>query len=412
MSPAKDNKAFCVLPWVHMYVSNTSDVFPCCTYNYSSPAMGSIKENSLQEAFNSEAMKGFRLDLLNGKTRPDVCDGCYIQENTEGRSFRTDSNERFSHLIAPRLQDMNDDGGIDQPKWAHIDFRVSNVCNLKCRTCNTDASSSWEEDYRKLKWPFSHSPRDGQLQQKKVDFFETQLDTVESFYFAGGEPLLMRDHYRMLERLIERGRTHVLLQYNTNFTTLKLGKWDVLDFWKKFPQVHIAPSLDHYGTKAEYVRKNTRWVDLLANIERVRREVPHVRVTPSITVSIFNILDLEDFLHALHDSDFLRKEGDGIHFNVLRQPGSYSIQHMPQDLKKKAESVLAASERYIQSLGLDSAPFAHIRAYLREPANPQKIVEFFKINDAVDQLRQEKFGDLFPEVRTSLEKFTRAELHL
>src|SRR5690606_23742923 len=147
----------------------------------------------------------------------------------------------FSHLIIPRTGEMNADGSIDRPQWAHIDFRVSNVCNLKCRTCNPDASSSWEEDYKKMNWSFSPWAHDGSLQRKKVEFFEEQLDTVQSGCCAGGERLLLRDHYRLLETLIERGRTNVLLRYNTNFAALKCGSWDVIELWNHFPRIHLAP---------------------------------------------------------------------------------------------------------------------------------------------------------------------------
>jgi organic radical activating enzyme len=50
----------------------------------------------------------------------------------------------------------------------------------------------------------------------------THIDYVEQIYFAGGEPLLMEEHYRILDELVQRKRFDVRLIYNTNFTHIKL----------------------------------------------------------------------------------------------------------------------------------------------------------------------------------------------
>jgi organic radical activating enzyme len=47
------------------------------------------------------------------------------------------------------------------------------------------------------------------------------LDYVEQIYFAGGEPLMMAEHYNILDELERRGRFDVRLIYNTNFTHIQ-----------------------------------------------------------------------------------------------------------------------------------------------------------------------------------------------
>jgi organic radical activating enzyme len=63
------------------------------------------------------------------------------------------------------------------------------------------------------------------------------LDYVEQIYFAGGEPLLMEEHYHILEELV-RSRFDVRLIYNTNFThTQSQRTFSVFEYWKQFDSV-------------------------------------------------------------------------------------------------------------------------------------------------------------------------------
>ena len=73
------------------------------------------------------------------------------------------------------------------------------------------------------------------------------IDYVEQIYFAGGEPLIMDEHYRILEELERRGMFDVRLVYNTNFTQVRLKDRYVFDFWKKFKNVSVGASLDAMG---------------------------------------------------------------------------------------------------------------------------------------------------------------------
>ena len=97
------------------------------------------------------------------------------------------------------------------------------------------------------------------------DQLEPHFDTVERIYFAGGEPLMMEEHYRILKRLIKMGRSEVVLIYNTNLSTLNLKKDSVLDLWPQFDRVVIEASLDGSGERGEFVRKGLVWEEWKEN---------------------------------------------------------------------------------------------------------------------------------------------------
>jgi sulfatase maturation enzyme AslB (radical SAM superfamily) len=80
---------------------------------------------------------------------------------------------------------------------------------------------------------------------------QEHIPYLEQIYFAGGEPLIMEEHYRILKELVKREMFNVKLIYNTNFSRLNLKDEDVLDYWKLFNNVSIGASLDAMGPRAE-----------------------------------------------------------------------------------------------------------------------------------------------------------------
>ena len=79
----KNNKSFCILPFIHTHLNTEGDVFPCCVgwTPDRKTRIGYIKDNSLEELFNTPVMKQLRLDMVDGKRRPDFCEPCYKFED-------------------------------------------------------------------------------------------------------------------------------------------------------------------------------------------------------------------------------------------------------------------------------------------------------------------------------------------
>jgi hypothetical protein len=82
------------------------------------------------------------------------------------------------------------------------------------------------------------------------------LDYVEKIYFAGGEPLMMEEHYNILMSWNVAAALMYRLIYNTNFTHVKLKDRYVFDYWRSL-KVCVGASLDAMGPRAEYIRKGT-----------------------------------------------------------------------------------------------------------------------------------------------------------
>ena len=120
--------SICILPWIHLYVNPQGSVGTCCLFNEKYP-LGNIEEQPLDSIVNSDAMKKVRRQMISGQ-RPDICSVCWYKEDSQLPSARISANQRFSHhknlvsLTKP-------DGEFSEFKLRHLDFRASNICNLK-----------------------------------------------------------------------------------------------------------------------------------------------------------------------------------------------------------------------------------------------------------------------------------------
>ena len=145
---------------------------------------------------------------------------------------------------------------------------------------------------------------------------EPHLDYVEQIYFAGGEPLLMEEHYRILEELVRREKFDVRLIYNTNFTQTYLKNRSVFEYWRQFRSVAVGASLDASGDRAEYIRKGTDWAQVVENRREMLRVCPEVDFYISPTLSIMNAWHLPDFHREWVDLGFIRPQD--LNVNILQ----------------------------------------------------------------------------------------------
>ena len=265
--------AFCILPWIHMHPWPDGRVFTCCLSEHHSP-IGNLNEMDLDECYNSDNMKKFRLDMLNNK-KISNCTRCYELEDIGHDTLRKRSNSEFieekfayHNNKAEIVQQTNEDGSVDKVHLTYMDIRFSNICNMRCRTCGPDLSSQWFEDAVDSK--FNRTPTQKILQIRKgntafMEQFDPYLDTVEKIYWAGGEPLIMDEHWYIMNKLVEMGRTKketpMRIFYNTNFSKLTYKDQDAIELWKNFDEVSVGASLD--GRKENIYAKVQYGVRLL-----------------------------------------------------------------------------------------------------------------------------------------------------
>lgn len=277
---------FCIVPWVHLRLGQDGETYPCCRMNEFYP-YGSVTRQSIEEIWNSEPIRKLRLQMLSGKKLP-LCEDCYACERKGALSLRQKMNSDFSRA-SERVTHTGADGRVPFAGLLSLDLRLSNVCNLRCRSCGPQNSTAWYGDAKKLgssvpdqilRFPGGEDGIRGML--------DAHLSTLKLIYFAGGEPLLEELHYFILERLIACGRTDIELDYNTNFSVLGRKQWNAPSMWRQFDKVTVSASLDGVGEQAEFIRKGLVWRDVEVNFKRLKTEAPRTSFYVYSTVSAMN----------------------------------------------------------------------------------------------------------------------------
>jgi len=241
---------------------------------------------------------------------PSACSECVQSESYSNQSYR----KMFEHqrTTAPGLQ--------------FVDIRNTNLCNLKCRSCGPHYSSKWGDELGNAN------------AIKKQDITEhlpyLLTDDLHWMYFTGGEPLISKDHWDILEQLIESDRAkNIKLMYNTNLTTLKYKDKDILSIWKQFNHVSINCSLDAAGEEINFIRSDSDWSLISQNFKKLyefsqQQKTISIVLTP--TMSVLNIWFFADLVKFAHDYQVQCKPF------ILTGPVVFMLSVIPKNLIDKA----------------------------------------------------------------------------
>lgn len=313
---------FCALPWLHSATRPNGDFRLCCVANASGAhigdhSVGLVKKESGEpsnagkdtplSAFNNSYMKDVRKTFLSGKI-PASCTKCFEEESNgvvskrlwEMYEWNRDSID-FKQLIA----DTSEDGAVP-PVIKYFDLRLGHTCNLKCVMCSPHDSSRWMEDYQKI-MSSTESPvvikqitwdkaEFDNFWYQKSDFWNNvfdQIPNITQLYFAGGEPLMIKEHRRFLDEIIRRGYAkNISLRYNSNglFVTQ-----EIIDIWAQFKQVRYAFSIDDILDRNYYIRFPAKWKDIEHSLWLMDSAPDNVHCAIACAVQVLNIKHIIDF---------------------------------------------------------------------------------------------------------------------
>ena len=409
---------FCVLPWVHIALTPKGSVKPCCMSNYE---VGNIEKESLENIWNGKKLRKIREQMLTGEA-PAACSVCFLKEKvTPNDSTRIHSNRNFIDKIKEIKEITTEDGNCSKIDLRYWDFRFSNKCNFKCRSCNPTYSSSWLNDAKAL-----HNKLIGPLEDKpssyaksifgdrpligietvegtnKYEFLKHHTKELQRVYFAGGEPLIMDEHYFILDMLLEQNRTDVVIEYNTNLSILNYRGKNVLDYWRKWEpgKIVIWPSIDDVGSRAELIRKGTKWEEVENNLKIITDA--NIKFKVCITVGVFNVFRIPEIVQHLIDINVVNEKNSysNWYINMITYPEYYTISVLSDKYKTeiidKLNNFICTSKL---KYGIDyTQTLTYTIHQLKQPHNIKYKDGFIKHTKALDEIRNENTFDVIPEL--------------
>ena len=372
------SSTFCVLPWIHFATRPNGDMRLCCSANASGAGenhtIGLVKnetgkpanfgKQNPMSAWNNDYMRSVRTTMLSGNI-PKSCTKCFEEESkgvASKRIWETGSWTLDDIDLAELVTQTQQDGTIPE-KLVYLDLRLGHTCNLKCVMCSPHDSSMWVQDHKKIYPLFKHDALKHQMSwdQKEFDnywhenptFWEEmykQIPNLKQVYFAGGEPLLIKEHKRFLEEIIRQGYADkILIRYNTNGLLIDE---DIINLWTKFKKVKVGFSIDAYGDRNYYIRYPSDWGTIEKNLHRLDNTPDNIQVSIATAIQILNIKHLPDFARWKIQQNFKKvnfenvtggiQAGGGIfNMHLLYIPTFLSIRCLPPNDKAEVRRKFA-----------------------------------------------------------------------
>jgi MoaA/NifB/PqqE/SkfB family radical SAM enzyme len=267
----QSKKVFCTAPFFNLYYKGNKDynkIMPCCEGR-----LGSLGNFSHYEEYSkSKWLRNIRKKMLNNEPA-EICTRCVSVEEAGGFNAR----EHYRNLLekiefrTKEKVEFNFKNGNQHGHPMALDYRGSNLCNLKCRMCHQGSSSEIAKEINKnqdLYRPMgygngvSHLYINNKLPNEFID--ELKLDNVYRFKILGGEPLMQEDVYIGLEKMAQLPhRKEVDISFTTNATNFPKRFYDLIG---KFRRILMRVSLDGVDDVFEYCRSNGNWDKIMKNI--------------------------------------------------------------------------------------------------------------------------------------------------
>jgi len=352
---------FCPLPFSHVFSSLSGRYAPC----YDSHQLyfdkngerirgigHHVNNTSPREWYESEFMNRLRGEMLredfNKEYLSRVCEGCWKQEEKYGKSDRMKYvdqilSDKFDNKVPELLrtvQEFIDYEKIDL-KERILDIKLKifgNACNLDCYMCTPRSASTRTASLKKLDKIYDPDldPSDGEKMNTLKYDDDAYLDQIaeiapyiRSIKIIGGEPLVMKNHYKLLEKLSITGYSEgINLIYKTNLSVFDMEGYNFKNYFDSFREFVMKVSIDTYGKYNDYIRKKSDWDDLIHNLQ-IMRNRKNARVNVHSVISMLTVLTYDKLKKYLTENNI-----DHTYY-ILEHPKILHVKHLPYSIKQK-----------------------------------------------------------------------------
>ena len=340
--------SFCVAKWKQVTIHLATGQTHSC--HHPAPHKIPLKEVAIDVSalHNTSFKKRQRLAMIDGQ-RPSECSYCWTVEDTSSdvfsdRIMKSQDSWAVNHIDSIVENPL----GNHNPSYLEVSF--SNTCNFKCSYCSPEASSKWLDEIR-THGPYPTSTQFNNLEwlenQDKLPVSESEYNPyVEAFWewwptlypslevlrITGGEPLLTKNTFKVLDYIIANPRPELELAINSNLCVPNkiidqfIGKIKFIQENKLVKSFKLYTSAEAYGTRAEYIRFGLNYQEWKENCNRILTEIPNSKLT---VMSTYNALSVTSYLNFLKDWVLLRQQHNkrnlSLDISYLRWPTHQNI---------------------------------------------------------------------------------------
>lgn len=421
--------AFCRTVWNSLSITPRGDFRLCSLSNdmNQDESVGfdtdgnvmNILTHTVEQGINSDKHRAVRVSDAQGHNWHPLC-SCCEQRELAGtdvvKSRRQYVNEivKGNNTVSP-INFYNKIDSSGNVAWAptSIDIHFGNVCNFKCVQCGPQYSNQWYDEYaaviglgpnlhlsgfgphkvkltkdRHGKW---YDANEIKWWESEIwwDKFKAMLPTLEHVYLTGGEPMLLKQHDRLLDEIINAGRADsIKLEYDSNLSVINPK---ILDRWIKFKNIDLRISIDAIKDKYELIRYGGKWDKLVDNIKLVQSySSKYSNIKIYRLTSCFQITTSHSMIET---EQWCRENNLPLSIRFVDTPKWHSIISLPKHMK------LQLIEFYSQYTDSDIAPMIinFLRENLDSPYDHNEIKRFYKFMNYLDYTRNHNWVNILPD---------------
>ena len=434
---------FCLAKWtqvtMHLQMGHTHSCHHPSTHQI---PLREIKKNP-SALHNTKFKKLKRKEMLEGK-KPQECNYCWnVEDNSNSFSDRVfKSSEPWS---IKSYDDIVKSNWRDDFNPRYVEVAFSNTCNFKCAYCGPQFSSKWVDEIEKhgpyptstnfngiehLKakneMPYKHSEENPYL-DAFWEWWPSLYRDLHTFRITGGEPLLAKDTFKVLDYIIEQENPNreLALSINSNLGVPDnlidkfIEKAKILCEQDKVKELVVFTSVEAKGKQAEYTRFGLEYDRFWSNVDKILTELPKVTVNIMATFNALSVFTYGDLVDKVFEMK--KKHHNGQRYSIsavqldtsyLRWPNHLSVRILDEEHK---ELILAAAKKALyygqREFSHDTYGFTNVeiqkikRIYDYSKGHSvtydkqKNIDDFIIFVDELDKRRGTNFLESFPELK-------------
>ena len=380
-------------------------------------------KNNPNALHNTIEKKMRRKEMREGK-RPKECDYCWrIEDNTQEYSDRVWKSAANWSQVDKELIFNSDPMDDIYPRYVEVSF--SNVCNFKCSYCGPAFSSKWTEEI-KSKGPYRlYQTHYNGIKESEVSYpnrednpyieafwkwFPEAVTHMYTFRITGGEPLLSKHTFRVIDYLLANPQPHLHFAINTNACPPG-DLWET--FVKKIKQLEenksikyfsLYSSAESFGEHAEYSRDGMDWELFSKNL---RYFLDNTNTSELMLMSAVNMLGLPSLTTYLRFVSKLKKGNvDRIvaDFAYVRHPEFLDIKiadkiTIDKYLKPSIQYIINKKEKFsdYEYIKLNRIYEDCVARFKKDIDVSKERLQFLQFIKEYDKRRGKNFTEVFPE---------------
>ena len=317
------SSSFCAAKWkqvtMHLQNGNTHSCHHPRTHVI---PLAELKKN-YRSLHNTDYKKQQRKMMLEGQ-RPEECDYCWRVEDSTDNSYSDRIYKSADNWAKQHIPDIVNRPWDDDVNPSYVEVNFGNVCNFKCSYCAPHISSQWMEEIEKYgPYPMGRFNNLEYLKEQNLmpinnrdynpyieafwQWWPEMYNSLQHFRITGGEPLLNKNTFRVLDYIIANPNPNLEFSVNSNMNPPEeifsrfLDRIEIIIKEQKVKKFKIFTSAEAHGAQCEYIRFGMNYNQWLENIYRVYERIPEIEFTIMSTYNVLSIPSYERFLQDILD---------------------------------------------------------------------------------------------------------------